>query len=169
MISSYSSESPEPSGVINCTTASTFEKSKSLKFELLFGDYYRKAISRRNEQSIVNAFDYMFAPNEIFGFAYESSGLDFKKFHHAFVLRACMPGESGNIIPGISPGAEIVAKTLSEAGTNRLKTVLYKLVKNKIILSKLPISYYRRLNDLLETKITTDFLVGELIGKADGV
>jgi hypothetical protein len=46
--------------------------------------------------------------NSIFGFGYESMGKDFEKFHHVFVLRACLAGEVGGIIPGISPGAEIL-------------------------------------------------------------
>jgi len=169
MTSSYLSESHESGSIINCTTASTFEKPKSLKFEILFGDYHSKVPQRHNDKNIVNAFEYLFSPGEIFGFAYESSGVDFKKFHHVFILRACLSGESGNVIPGILPGAEIIAKTLTDVGSNRLKSVLQKLEKNKIILSKLSIVNYQRLNDLLETKISADFLVGELIGKATDI
>jgi hypothetical protein len=115
----------------------------------------------------VNAFDYLFAPGQIFGFAYESFGIDFKKLNHVFILRSCLPGESGNIVPGIFPGAEIIAKTLTDAGSNRLKSVLQKLQKNKIILSNISIYNYRRFNDLLDTKISADFLVGEIIGQAN--
>jgi hypothetical protein len=42
MISCYRSENSESGGGENCTTASTFEKPKSLKFELLFGEYQNK-------------------------------------------------------------------------------------------------------------------------------
>jgi hypothetical protein len=152
---------------MNCTTASTFEKPKSLKFEILFGDYCGNRTATPRDANIINAIDYFFAPGRIFGFAYESLGIDYKKMHHAFILRACSPGERGNSIIGISPGAEIIVRTLSDAGSKRLRFVLQKLEKNRIILSELPISYYRRLNDLLEIKMNLNYFVGELIGAAN--
>jgi hypothetical protein len=167
MISCYRSENSESGGGENCTTASTFEKPKSLKFELLFGEYKNKIppIKYGNE-NIINAFDYIFLPGSIFGFGYESMGKDFEKFHHVFVLRACLAGEVGGIIPGISPGAEILFQTSSNVASINLRKILQKLEKNKINLSKLPARNYRRLNRLLDVKISTDFFVGELIDQA---
>jgi hypothetical protein len=147
----------------NCTIASIFEKPNSLKFEILFGNYCNRTPQVNTEKSILNAFDYMFAPGTIFGFSYESNGSEFKNFNHIFVLRACFPGEVGSIIPGIAPGAEILAQTLTNVGSARLKVILEKLQKNKISLEDLSISHYRRLYHLLELKINTDFFVGELI------
>ena len=152
---------------MNCTTASTFEKPKSLKFEILFGDYCGNRTIVPGDAGIINAIDYFFAPEQIFGFAYESLGVDYKKMHHMFILRACSPGERGSSITGISPGAEILVRTLSEAGAKRLGDVLQKLEKNRIILAELQISYYRKLNDLLEIKNNLNYFVGELIGTAN--
>jgi len=165
MTSYYIPHNQESGSIINCTTASTFEKPKSLKFELLFGDYCGNRTAVPGDVRIVNAIDYLFAPEQVFGFAYESLGVDYKKMHHAFILRACSPGERGSSIIGISPGAEILVKTLSEAGSKRLRAVLQKLEKNKIVLAELPILYYRRLNDLLEIKTSLNYFVGEIIGK----
>jgi hypothetical protein len=163
MLSSFSSENPELCALKNCTSASTFDKAKSLRFELLFGFYQNKVSRRYSDESIVNAFDYIFLPSTLFGFSCESMGQDFKKFHYAFVLRSCAPGESGGIISGISPGAKILVKTLTSAASLKLKTILKKLKQNKINLSSIPVSYYLQLNRLLDTKSNTDFFVGELI------
>ena len=167
MISCYRSEKAESGGGENCTTASAFEKQKSLKFELLFGEYQNKITAKKyDDESIINAFDYTFLPNSIFGFGYESMGKDFEKFHHVFVLRACLAGEMGGIIPGISPGAEILLQTSSYVASINLRKIFQKLEKNKINLSKLPAQNYRRLNKLLDVKMSTDFFVGELIDQA---
>lgn len=168
MTSSFIPQNQESGSVINCTTASTFEKPKSLKFELLFGDYCGNRTPATNDANIVNAVDYFFAPGQLFGFVYESFGIDYKKMHHAFVLRACFPGERGNSVIGISPGAEIIVKVLSDAGSKRLRTVLNKLEKNKIDLSLLSVSYYQRLNDLIEIKTDLNYFVSELIGAENG-
>ena len=50
----------------NYTIASTFEKAKSLKFELLFGEW-DKRVSKDDDVN-VNAIDYYFVPAQIFGF-----------------------------------------------------------------------------------------------------
>lgn len=167
MISYNFPQSYDSGSSANCTTASTFEKPNSLKFNVLFGDYL-KEIKINNSEGMVKAFDYIFCPHKIFGFAYESTGSDFRKLHHAFILRSCLPGEVGSMISGISPGAEILVRTLTHAGSVRLKTILQKLEKNKFKLSDLPISYYRHLNDLLEIKSNTDFFVDELIAQYEG-
>ena len=149
----------------NCTTASAFEKPNSIRFEILFGDYQKKLPSKHSDKCFINAFDYKFTPNQIFGFAYESTGQDFQKFHHAFVLMACSPGEVGNIIPGIYPGAKILISALSKTAALRLKKILEILQKNSVILSDISISKYRNLNRLLDIKNNVDFWVGELLAK----
>jgi len=164
MTSSYIPQNQESGSIINCTTASTFEKPKSLKFEILFGNYCGNRAAVYSDINIINAVDYFFAAGQVFGFAYESLGADYKKMHHAFILRACSPGERGNSVTGISPGAEIIVKTLSDASSIRLKAVLQKLEKNRIIISELPVSNLRRLNDLLEIKTNLNYFVGELLG-----
>lgn len=167
MISSYCSENPESGGGENCTTASAFEKPKSLRFELLFGEYQKKISAKNNsDENIINAFNYVFLPGSIFGFGYESLGRDFEKFHHLFVLKACLAGEMGGIIHGISPGAEILLQTSSNLASINFRKILQKLEKNKINLSKLSAPNYRRLNRLLDVKISVDFFVGELIEQA---
>jgi hypothetical protein len=167
MISCYRSEKAESGGGENCTTASAFEKPKSLRFELLFGEYQNKIPAKNSgDKNIINAFDYIFLPGSIFGFSYESMGKDFEKFHHLFVLRACLAGEVGGIIPGISPGAEILLQTSSNLASINFRKILQKLEKNKINLSKLSAPNYRRLNRLLDVKISADFFVGELIDQA---
>lgn len=164
MTSSFVPQNQESGSIKNCTTASIFEKPKSLKFEILFGNYCSNRTAVPGDANIINAIDYFFAPDQVFGFAYESLGVDFKKMHHAFILRACSPGERGNSVMGISPGAEIIVRTLSEVGSKRLRDVLQKLEKNRVDISELPISNLRRINDLLETKTSLSYFVGELIG-----
>ncbi|OPZ24133.1 MAG: hypothetical protein BWZ03_00292 [bacterium ADurb.BinA186] len=137
---------------------------KSLKFELLFGDFQAKKIKADMGDEIIHAVDYFFLPGQIFGFACESQGKDFQKFSHVFILRACLPGDLGSIIPGISPGAEILVKTLIHASSLRLRTLLETLKKSNIELPHIPDLNYRKLNYLLETKMSTDYFVGELIG-----
>lgn len=163
MISLDGSTEAQISDIRNCTTASSFEKPNSLKFELLFGDYCEKRAVSQDDKDIVEAHDYLFLPGQIFGFAYESAGTDFKKFHHAFVVRSSLPGETGNVVPGIFPGAEILVKTMSSAATERLKSILQTLSNNSVILTALSVSQYGYLNHLLEIKFNTDFFVGELI------
>jgi hypothetical protein len=146
----------------NCTTVSTFIKSNSLKFELLFGDYYKKIARVSEDKKIILATDYLFLPEKIFGFYYESLGTDFKKMHHALVLGSCWSGEVGDVVPGINPGTEILISTLTSAASLRLKTILQKLEKNKVDLAKISIKNYHRLNHLLEIKGNTEFFVGEI-------
>src|SRR5580698_9954402 len=126
MVSCYPSENPEAGGGDNCTTASTFLKPQSLRFELLFGDYQEKMPQRHSDENIINAFDYIFSKDKIFGFGYESLGTDFKKLNHTFVLKSCSAGEVGCIIPGISPGAQILIRALTGASSMRLKAILNK-------------------------------------------
>jgi hypothetical protein len=147
----------------NCTTVSTFRKSNSLKFELLFGEHYQQVEKNREDKNIAQNIDYLFLPGQILGFFYESSGIDFKKIHHAFIMRSCWPGEVGNVVPGIYPGAEILVKTLSSAGAIKLKFILQKLANNGVNLALLSPDKYRHLNDLLEAKLNTDYFVGEII------
>jgi hypothetical protein len=149
----------------NCTTVSTFLKLNSLKFELIFGDYYQKIKKNSEDQNIVPHIDYLFLPGQILGFSYESLGADFKKMHHAFVVRACLPGEVGNVVPGICPGAEVLVKTLSSAGVIKLKSILQKLANNGVNLASITHDRYRYLNYLLEKKSNADFFLGELTGK----
>lgn len=166
MISRDDSIEAETSVIKNCTTASTLIKPNSLKFELLFGDYYRKIETNTDDSEISQACDYYFLPGQIFGFTCESFGKDFKKFHYGFVLRACEPNEIGCVIPGINPGAEILAKTLNSVATDRLRKILRQFADN-IDLLELSTEKYRYLNHLLETKSNTDFFVGELIEQHD--
>lgn len=163
MTSHYGSTEAQTSVIKNCTTASTFMKPNSLKFELLFGDYCRKIAIDSDSQQITHAFDYHFLPGKVFGFSYESFGADFKKLHHGFVLRACGPGGMVSVVPGISPGAEILVKTLSGASTLRLKSTLQKLVESGLHLSQIDDRKYQYLNYLLETRSKVDFFVGKLI------
>ncbi len=161
MISSFDPKNEAASGVFNCTTASTFEKLNSLKFELLFGEYRRKVEKNDSDAGLPNVVDYLFAPNQIFGFAYQSAGVDFKKMHHVFVLRACEPGQTGNIITGISPGAEVLVKTLTQASSMLLRDTFNNL--EMVGLNRISIAQYRHLNNLLEVKARKDFFVGELL------
>jgi hypothetical protein len=167
MISYFPPENHVSSDDKNCTIASTFEKVKSLKFELLFGDYQAKRVKSDMDAEITHAVDYFFLPGQIFGFACESHGKDFQKFSHVFILRACLPGDLGSIIPGVSPGAEILVKTLIHASSFRLRALLDMLKKSNIELSQMSDLNYRKLNYLLETKMSTDYFVGELIGSKD--
>lgn len=162
MISSSLPQNQHSGCIKNCTTASTFEKPKSLKFEILFGDSCGNKTAESSDARGINAIDYLFAPGQLFGFAYESMGVDYKRMHHAFILRTCSPGEKGHHVMGISPGAEIIVKTLSDVGSKRLRALLQKLEKNKVVIPELPISNLRRLNDLLEIKTNVNYFVGEL-------
>ena len=166
MISYYGPQNHESCVDLNCTAASTFEKPKSLKFELLFGECEKKNHKDSNDNGIVNAVDYLFLPNSIFGFSIESFGADYQRFHYVFIVRACLPGEMGSVVPGISPGAEILVKTLTSAASERLKNIIKKLVENRINLLLIDLSYYIQLNRILETKMSTDYFVGELIAEA---
>jgi hypothetical protein len=62
MISSFPPENHVSSDDKNCTIASTFEKAKSLKFELLFGDYQAKRVKTAMDAEITHAVDYFFLP-----------------------------------------------------------------------------------------------------------
>lgn len=150
-------------GIINCTTASTFEKTNSLKFELLFGDYLKRIPKPDAHDGVINACDYIFGSDQIFGFSYESFGVDFKRFHHAFVLRTCMPQEIGHIILGISPGAEILVSTATYAASVKLKDVLWQWQKSKIDLVKVSRQDYGHLNMLLEAKMNFSFFAKSLL------
>lgn len=149
----------------NCTIASIFEKEKSLKFELLFGDFFQKQSRQVDDGKIANALDYYFLPGKIFGFAYESYGNDYQRFHYAFILRACSAGQMGNIISGIVPGAEVLVRTLTGASSLRLRSFLKVIQKNNIEASLIDENHYRRLNHLLDVKMNIDYLAGELIAQ----
>lgn len=164
MISCDRSENPSSSGSDVCTTASAFEKPNSIKFEILFGRYQQKIPLRCNDSGLVNGFEYLFLPNDIFGFAYESTGKDYKKLHHAFVLRACAPGEKGHAIFGIFPGAETIVSALRNATALRLKSTLKTLHGNGLDLSKISISKYQQLNRFIDAKGSLKYFIGELIG-----
>jgi hypothetical protein len=75
-----------------------------------------------------------------------------------------LPGDLGSIITGVSPGAEILVKTLIHASSLRLRALLETLKKSNIELSQISDLNYRKLNYLLETKMSTNYFVGELIG-----
>lgn len=145
------------------TIASTFEKPRSLKFELLFGSHKKRVQLNYSENRVMNAFDYIFSSNEIFGFHYKSTGLDFKKFHHAFILRTCNKGEKGSTVPGISPGAEILVKATTKEKVKKLEMILDKLLSNKINLSKISIHEYKKLNYLFDINSDANYWVGEII------
>ncbi len=164
MISNGGSNETVKSVIKNCTIVSTFEKPNSLKFELIFGNYFDRISNEIDDKNIWNSFDYCFLPGQIFGFSYESLGTDYKKLNHAFVARSCFPGNSGSIIPGINPGAEILVKTLRGSDTLKLRSILQKFIKNGVDLSALPAARYRHLNSLLETNSSTDFFIGERMG-----
>lgn len=144
----------------NCTTVSTVEKRDFFKIELIFGDYQRKLPISVSEME--NVYNYVFYPQQIFGLRYEATQ-NKKTNRRIFIMRACSPGELGSVAPGVHPGAEILVKTLSSAVAMRLNAILQKLIKNHVDLSLLPISFYARLNHLLEIKSNTDFCVGELL------
>lgn len=149
----------------NCTIASIFEKEKSFKFELLFGEYFERNARRDDEAKTLNVVDYHFLPGMIFGYACESFGADYQRFHHVFILRACSPGELGNIISGIIPGAEVLVRALTGAASLRLRSFLKVMQKNNIDPAIINEVYYRKLNHLLDTKMNIDYLVGELIAQ----
>lgn len=149
----------------NFTTASTFLKAKSLKLEVLFGDDVKKLARSDAGADIRNAVDYYFPPGAIFGFAYESFGVDYERFHHAFVLRACAPGQKGHVVMGITPGACVLVRTLTSAATSRLRSILEKLKANGVEPSQIGDNHYCRLNRLLDVKMNTDYFVGELIAE----
>jgi hypothetical protein len=148
-----------------CTTASVFEKANSIKFELLFGNYIKKIKIDNREDDLVNAFEYIFTPGQVFGFAYESTGKDYQKFHHAFVLQACSPQERANIITGIRPGAKIIISAPYNAVALRLKSIIKKLQEHKIDLSQLLVAEFQRLNRLLDVKSNSQFALGELLAR----
>lgn len=164
MISCDRSENPISSGSDVCTTASIFEKPNSIKFEILFGHYQQKTPLISNDPGLINTFEYLLLPNEIFGFAYESTGNDYKKFHHAFVLRACAPGEKGHAIFGIYPGAEILVNALTNATSMRLRSTLKTIEKHGLNLSNISAHKYQQLNRILDTKSSLEYFIGELIG-----
>jgi hypothetical protein len=146
-----------------CTTASVFEKANSIRFELLFGNYIRKSKLDNDEDRLINAFEYIFRPGQIFGFAYESTGQDYQKFHHAFVLQACAPLERGAIVTGIQPGARIIISATRNTLALRLKSIIKKLQENKIDLTQLSVTEFQRIHRLLEVKINPQFAIGELL------
>lgn len=165
MTSFFNPKSQASSHDFNCTTASCFERAKSLRFELLFGCYKKRVSQTYSDENIIDAFDYLFLPNDIFGFSYSSTGQDYKKFHHMFILRSCFPGERGSLIPGISPGAEILVKALTISAINQLRGILGDISKNKIDFSKIEASQYKKLNNLLDISAKTNYFVGEMIAR----
>lgn len=148
----------------NYTVASTFQKANTLKFQLLFGEWDRS--ERRDDNGdVINAVDYYFSPHKIFGFACHASGDGYRRFHGAFVLRACVPSEIGNIVTGIVPGADVLVRTSTSIAAAKLMSLLKELRKNNVEPHEISVQRYRKLNYLLEEKISTDFFVGELIGE----
>lgn len=144
--------------------ASTIEKAKTLKFQLLFGEWDRR-VCRESADDVMNAIDYYFAPEKIFGIACHSYGQGFQSFHYAFVLRACSPCEIGNIVNSVVPGAEVLVKTSTSVSTSKLISLISVLAKNNVDPTKISLHKYRKLNYLLEEKISTDYFIGELIAE----
>lgn len=130
----------------------------------MFGDWDKKSSKGYNGE-VNKVIDYYFLPQEIFGFACRSEGGDCQSFHYAFVLRACQPGEVGNIVTGIIPGAEVLVATSTGASTSRFLAVINALKKANVEPAQISINYYRKLNYLLEEKLNTDYLVGEIISE----
>lgn len=148
----------------NYTIASTFEKAKTLRFELLFGAWDKKARKNDNDD-VTKAIDYYFLPHEIFGFACRSEGGICQRFQYAFVLRACQPGEVGNIVTGIFPGAEVVLVTSTGTSVLKFLAIINALKKSGVDPAQVSPLHYRRLNYLLEAKLNTDYLIGEIINE----
>lgn len=144
------------------TAAHTFEKENSLSFRLLFGNFKNKRASSLIDLNFENAIDYFFEPGQIFGFLCESKGQNFQKFYYSFILQACSEREIGNIIPGISPGAKVLVKTLNKITSNKLITVLNNMANEGKNLSQISLENYVYLNKLLNEKIRIDYFVSEL-------
>jgi hypothetical protein len=147
----------------NFTTVSTLEIPKSFKSELLFGCYEKKVSKEHSEQYVGKAFDYIFSSNQIFGISYESTGQNFKKFHYTFVLRTCVPGDEGHIIPGIFPGAEILIKAVGSTQSLNLKNTLSEMNKNGINLTEMNQKNYKFIGEILQAKLKRSFFLNELI------
>lgn len=132
--------------------------------ELLFGDYREKRI-KTAQSDIVDQIDYVFAPGEIFGFAYKSLGADYKALHQCFVLRALEPNGEGGIIPGISPGADILLSTTGATSSQRFRTILQQLQKSGVDPLALEATQYAHLHRLIDAKLSADYFVTELINQ----
>lgn len=148
----------------NYTIASTLRKPNSLLVELLFGDYREKRI-KAAQGDIVDHIDYVFAPGEIFGFAYKSLGADYKALHQCFVVQTLKPDEHGSVIPGINPGAEILLSTTGATSSQRFRATLQQLQKSGVDPLALEATQYAHLHRLLEAKLSTDYFVTELINQ----
>lgn len=149
----------------NYTIASTLRKPNSLIVELLFGNYREKRIKTLLNHDLVDQVDYVFEPDEIFGFAYKSTGSDYKKLHQCFILRALKPNEEGAVVPGILPGAEILLCTTGATSSQRFRDILRRLLKSGIDPVGLGHEGYAYLHRLLEAKMPTDYFIYELINK----
>lgn len=149
----------------NYTIASTLRKPNSLVVELLFGVYREKRIKTEPNQDVVDHIDYVFAPGEIFGFAYKSLGSDYKALNQCFVVQTLKPDERGSIIPGISPGAEILLSATGATTSQRFRVILQLLQKMGVDPLALEATQYAHLHRLLEAKLSTDYFVTELINQ----
>jgi hypothetical protein len=132
---------------------------------LLFGDPREKRIKTGCTNDLIDEIDYVFGPGQVFSFAYKSLGLDYKKLHQCFVLRALKPNDEGSIIPGINPGAEILLCTTGATSSQRFREILQKLQKAGIDPVGLDPERYSYLYRLLEAKMPTDYFVFELLDR----
>ena len=110
------------------TLVSTFEKKNSLSFKLLFGTPKIRRPAQSIDRQWENACEHLFLPKQIFGIELVSKGKDYQKFHYALVLRSCDEGERGTIVPGITPGAEVLIQTTNDTATKNLKSTLNKIL-----------------------------------------
>jgi len=145
------------------TLASTFEKKNSLSFRLLFGKSHITRSSLETNSIFTNAQEHLFLPGQIFGLEYQSTGQDFQKFHHILVLRSCGEGESGTIVPGVSPGAEVLIQALTKVAVLNLISVFKKIQLSGVCLSGVKSDKYKYLNQIISIKMRPDFFIGELI------
>lgn len=148
------------------TLASTFEKKNSLSFNLLFGCPKITRPVLNSESSLPNVTEHLFLPGQIFGLEYRSTGRDFQKFHHILVLRSCTENILGTMIPGVSPGAEVLVQASTNTVLLNLISVFKKIQSFGICLTKIDSKKYEYLNQLLSMKMRTDFFTGELIEQA---
>lgn len=148
------------------TLASTFEKKNSLSFNLLFGSPKITRPVLNSQFSLTNATEHLFLPGQIFGLEYRSTGRDFQKFHYILVLRSCTGNDLGTMVPGVSPGAEILVQALTNTVLLNLISVFKKIQSFGICLTKIDSKKYEYLNQLLSLKMRTDFFIGELIEQA---
>jgi hypothetical protein len=148
------------------TLASTFEKKNCLSLKLLFGDPQITRPAQMLEPSFTNAWEHLFLPGQIFGIEWKSNGTEFEKFHHLFVLKACGEGEVGVVVPGVTPGAEVLINTSNNINSQRLMSAFKKLQSSGVKLTDIDVEKCRYLNDLIMLKMNADFLVGAIIEHA---